>query len=179
MNTMAINWRVWIVRGVASILFGALTVLWPGASIAAIVLMYGVYALADGALLLGFGLRAQGGKVPYIVRGLVSLAAGIVALVFPGVTAVSLYVLIGAWALAAGAAEIALAVALKKDVPSIGGLVLAGILSLACGVALLALPLMGMIALVGLIAGYAIANGVVLIVAGVRIHGVTQAIAAQ
>jgi len=52
----------------------------------------------------------------------------------------------------------------------VGGLVLAGVLSFACGIALLALPLAGMVALVGLIAAYAIVNGAVLITAGVRIH---------
>jgi len=41
---------------------------------------------------------------------------------------------------------------------------------MACGVALLALPLAGMLALIGLIAAYAMVNGIVLITAGVRIH---------
>jgi uncharacterized membrane protein HdeD (DUF308 family) len=82
------------------------------------------------------------------------------------------------WALTAGAAELAIAVAVRKDGFNVGGLVLAGILSLLCGGALLALPIAGVLALVGLIAAYAVINGIALIVAGVRIHGLASAVPA-
>jgi uncharacterized membrane protein HdeD (DUF308 family) len=170
MELLARSWGIWVVRGIASILFGIVTIVWPGASIAAIVLMFGVYALADGALLLSFGLRLPERKAPYVVRGLVSVAAGVISFVYPGLTALSLYVLVGAWALIAGAAELAIAFAIRKEAANVVGLVFAGLLSMACGVALLALPLAGMLALIGLIAAYAMVNGVVLITAGVRIH---------
>ncbi|MBV9950243.1 MAG: DUF308 domain-containing protein, partial [Myxococcales bacterium] len=67
---------MWIIRGIASVLFGVLTLVRPGASVAALVLLFGVYALCDGALLVGFGLRYAGRKAPYLVRGLVSVAVG-------------------------------------------------------------------------------------------------------
>ena len=93
----------------------------------------------------------------------------------PGLTALSFYVLIGAWAVTAGAAELAIAIIIRKDFgSSVSGLVAAGILSLLCGLALLALPVAGMIALVGLIATYAIVNGIALIVFGVRLHHFTR-----
>ena len=170
MELLARSWGIWIVRGIASILFGILTLVWPGVSIAAIVLMFGVYALADGVLLLSFGLRLPDGKAPYVVRGLLSVAAGVLTFMYPGLTALSLYILIGAWALTAGVAELAIAVAIRKEAANVVGLVLAGLLSIACGVALLALPLAGVIALIGLVAVYATLNGIVLITAGVRIH---------
>lgn len=170
MQLLARSWGIWVVRGIASILFGVLTIVWPGASIAAIVLMFGVYALADGALLLSFGLRLPDGKGPYVVRGLVSVAAGVLTFIYPGLTALSLYILVGAWALTAGAAELAIALAIRKEAANVVGLVFGGLLSMACGVALLALPLAGVIALIGLIAIYAMLNGIVLITAGVRIH---------
>jgi uncharacterized membrane protein HdeD (DUF308 family) len=170
MDLLARSWGIWVVRGIASILFGVLTFVWPGVSIAAIVLMFGVYAFADGALLLSFGFRFGRRKAPYVVRGLLSIAAGLLTFINPGLTALSLYVLVGAWALTAGAAELAIAFAIRNEAASVGGLVLAGILSIACGVALLALPLAGVIALLGLITAYAIVNGIALVTAGVRIH---------
>lgn len=170
MDLLGRIWGMWVARGIASILFGVLTVVWPRASIAAIVLLFGIYALADGVVLLGFAFRAEGRKAAYVVRGLLGIAAGVVAFLYPGLTALSLYVLIGVWALMAGAAELAIAFAIRKDVANVAGLVLAGVLSLACGIALLALPLAGIVALIGLIAAYAIVNGIVLIAAGVRIH---------
>jgi len=170
MDLLGRIWGMWVARGIASILFGVLTIVWPRASIAAIILLFGIYALADGVVLLGFAFRAEGRKAAYVARGLLSIAAGVVTFLYPGLTALSLYVLIGVWALTAGAAELAIAFAIRKDVANVGGLVLAGVLSFACGIALLALPLAGMVALVGLIAAYAIVNGAVLITAGVRIH---------
>ena len=176
MNAIARTWGMWVVRGIASLLFGVLTIARPGASIAAIVFVYGVYALADGALLLGYGFRHEGRKTPYIVRGLLSVAAGLVAFLFPGLTALSFYVLIGAWAITAGIAELTIATIIRKDFgASLGALFVAGALSLACGIALFALPMAGVIALVALIATYAMIDGAALIAVGVRVHGFTRA----
>src|SRR5271166_2063639 len=62
MDLLGRIWGMWVARGIASILFGVLTVVWPRASIAAIVLLFGIYALADGVVLLGFAFRAEGQK---------------------------------------------------------------------------------------------------------------------
>jgi uncharacterized membrane protein HdeD (DUF308 family) len=142
------------------------------------VLLFGVYALADGALLLGFVARYAGRKAPYVIRGLISVGAGVLTFVFPGLTAISLYVLVGAWALAAGVAELAIAISIRKEGISVSGLVLAGVLSLVLGADLLVLPIAGVIALLGLIAAYAMLNGVVLIVGGIRIHNLLRPLSA-
>jgi uncharacterized membrane protein HdeD (DUF308 family) len=165
---------MWIVRGIASILFGVITLMRPRASIAAMVLLFGIYALVDSGFLLGFAARFPGRKAPYIVRGLINACAGVLALVFPGLTALSLYILIGVWAVMAGATEIATAIALRKEAVSVSPLVVAGVLSLVCGVDLLVLPAAGVIALLGLIAAYAMLNGIVFIVAGVRLHNLVR-----
>jgi uncharacterized membrane protein HdeD (DUF308 family) len=178
MNALARTWSMWIVRGLASVVFGVLTILQPGASIAAIVFVYGLYALVDGALLLGFAFRHDGQKAPYVIRGLISIAAGLVAFLLPGPTALAFYVLIGAWAVTAGAAELAIAIAIRKDGFRVSGLVVAGLLSLACGVALLVLPVAGVVALISVIAAYAVINGVALVVAGMRIRSLTKQVAA-
>jgi uncharacterized membrane protein HdeD (DUF308 family) len=161
---------MWIVRGVASVAFGILAAVWPGASIAALVLLYGVYALVDGAFLLGFAFRQPGSKARYIIFGLISIGAGVITFMYPGLTALSLYVLIGAWAISSGIAELAIAVAMRGAETSVAGLVLAGVLSILCGIALFALPLAGILALIGLVVAYAIVNGIVLISAGVRLR---------
>jgi uncharacterized membrane protein HdeD (DUF308 family) len=153
-----------------------LTILRPGTSIALIVVLYGIFALCDGAMLLSFAFRTDGRKAPYVWRGLVSVAAGLIALFLPGLTALSLYFLIGAWAIVAGITELGVAAAVRKDGLNVGGLVFAGVLAIACGIALLALPAVGVVALLGIIAGFAIVSGVALITAGVRIHSLTHAL---
>jgi len=170
MNILAKAGTIWVIRGIASVVFGVLTLLRPGASIAALVLLYGAYALVDGAFLLGFAFRKKGPKGHYIASGLLSVAAGALTFMFPGWTAISLYLLIGAWAIGTGLVELAIALAIRNGPVRVGGIVLAGVLSIACGVALLALPVAGVVALVSLIAAYAIANGLFLIGAGIRFH---------
>ena len=179
MTTLARSWSTWVIRGIVAILFGVLTIFRPGTSIALIVLLYGIFALCDGAMLLSFAFRTDGRRAPYVWRGLVSVAAGLLALFLPRLTALSLYFLIGAWAVVAGVTELIVASQVRKDGLNVGGLVFAGILAIACGIALLALPTIGVVALIGLIAGFAIIEGVALISAGVRIHSLTHALASH
>jgi uncharacterized membrane protein HdeD (DUF308 family) len=174
MNAVHRTWKMWILRGIASLLFGVLTIARPGASVAALVLVYGVYALAEATVLLGLGLRYRGMRGPFLVRGVISGAAGVVALLYPGPTALALYILVGVWALMAGASELAIAVALKRQGARVGALVGAGVLSLACGVGLLTLPAAGMVALVGFIAAYAIFHGIALVAMGIGAHHIAR-----
>jgi uncharacterized membrane protein HdeD (DUF308 family) len=160
----------WIVRGIASVLFGVLAIIWPGVSIAILMLLFGVYALVDGLFLLGFASQKRGPKARYVVFGLISIAAGVIAFAYPGLTALSLYVLIGIWAIVSGIAELGIAIAARSADISVGSLVLVGMFSILCGIALFALPLAGVLALLGLVVVYAIAKGIVLISAGVALH---------
>lgn len=174
MNIWSRTGAIWILRGIASVIFGVLTLLRPGVSVAAMVLIYGIYALIDGAFLLGFAFRHEGPKAHYVVSGLLSLAAGGLTLLFPGLSAITLYLLIGAWAISTGAAELALALLMRASRMPVGALVFAGVLSVSCGLALLALPAAGVLALLSLITAYAIVNGVFLIGAGIRMRSSFQ-----
>jgi uncharacterized membrane protein HdeD (DUF308 family) len=165
-----------VIRGIVAILFGVLTIFRPAASVGIIVILFGIYALCDGAMLLSFAYRTDGRKGPYVWRGLVSIAAGLIALFLPRITALSLYFLIGAWAVVAGITELVVAAQVRKDGLNVGGLVFAGVLAICCGILLLALPSVGIVALLGLIAGFAIIEGVALISSGVRIHSLTHAL---
>jgi uncharacterized membrane protein HdeD (DUF308 family) len=178
MNFLAKTGTIWVVRGIASVIFGVLTLLRPGASIAALVFLYGAYAFVDGAFLLGYAFRREGPKAHYVISALLSIAAGAITFFFPGLTALSLYILIGAWAIATGVTELAIAAALRGTQLRVGGIVFAGLLSIACGIAFLALPLAGIVALVSLIAGYAIANGIFLIATGIWLHNFAREVPA-
>jgi uncharacterized membrane protein HdeD (DUF308 family) len=169
MNDLSKTWGIWIARGIAGLAFGILTIAMPAASIAALVFVFGVYAVVDGGVMFGLAAREQRGRGMYVVRGLLGIAAGLFTFVSPGLTALALYVLIGAWALSIGATELAVAITLRRDVP-VGALVLTAVLSLAVGVMMFALPLVGVTALIGVIAAYAIVNGIALIMLGMRLH---------
>jgi uncharacterized membrane protein HdeD (DUF308 family) len=108
-DTLARNWWVVLLRGVAGILFGIVAVLAPGISLAALVLVFGAYAFADGVLNVASAIRRRGASDRWwalLLEGVVGIATGIVSFVWPGITALVLLYLIAVWALVTGAFEI-------------------------------------------------------------------------
>ena len=168
------SWGLWIARGIVSIVFGVLIMAMPRAAIAGIVFVFGVFAIVDGATALGLAFRVTHGRGTYIVRGLLGIAAGVIAFAMPGLTAAAFYLLVGVWAVTAGLVELGAAIALHRERPHVGGLVATGLLTLGVGVVFFALPLVGVIAILGLLAAFAILNGVTQIEIGVRVRELTS-----
>jgi uncharacterized membrane protein HdeD (DUF308 family) len=161
-----------VVRGAAAILFGILTLVWPGASLASLVLLFGIYSLVEGltSLALAF-VHAEGRTGVWILHALVGLGAGILTFSYPGITAVSLYTIIAAWAVVTGVIELVVASRLRSAGRGAAGRVLfAGIVSILFGALLVALPGAGVVALVSIIATLAILSGIAWMSFGLRLH---------
>jgi len=167
---------MWFVRGIARVAFGVLTVLLPQASITALVFTYGFFAVVDGGMMLGLASNEREGRAAYILGGLLGIAAGVIAFVYPGLTASALYYLIGAWATVTGVIEIVGAMKLRNALPRVGGLAWTGVLSLAFGIVLFVLPRYGVAVLLGMVAAYAIVSGIAQIVIGVRVHELVKTV---
>jgi uncharacterized membrane protein HdeD (DUF308 family) len=166
------NWGWIVLRGVVAVLFGVLTIMWPGITLAALIILWGAYAFADGilALVAAWQVRDQGRPFwSLLVVGLIGIAAGVVTFLWPGITALSLLMVIAAWALMTGIFEIVAAVRLRKEIKGEWLLVLSGVLSVAFGVLMVVSPGAGALAMLAFIAAYAIAFGVLLIVLGFRL----------
>jgi uncharacterized membrane protein HdeD (DUF308 family) len=58
-DTLARNWWVVLLRGVAGILFSVVAVVAPGISLTTLVLVFGAYAFADGVLNVASGTRRR------------------------------------------------------------------------------------------------------------------------
>jgi uncharacterized membrane protein HdeD (DUF308 family) len=171
------SWWTVVLRGIAAILFGLITFFAPGISLAALILCFAVYALVDG----GFGVYSairgaeEGRHLGWqLFEGLVSIAAGVVALVWPGLTALALVVIIAARALVNGVLEIVTAIRLRKILTKEWLLGLAGALSILFGVMLFAAPGPGALALLVLIGSYAFLVGVVLVIHGLRLRSYSR-----
>ena len=170
------SWWLMLLRGIASILFGIAAFVWPGLTVLALTLLYGAFAMADGILALGAALTRSGDRsIPtwwLVVIGLLGIAAGTVAFLWPGLTAFALVIMIGAWAVAIGIMEIIGAVWLRHEIEDEWLLIAAGILSVLFGVAVLLKPGAGALALAWAIGAFALLSGVLLVAFALRLKRV-------
>jgi uncharacterized membrane protein HdeD (DUF308 family) len=162
-----------IVRGIVGVVFGLVAFAWPGVTIAALVVIFGAYAIVDGVtnLMLGFTRRA-GQRRPWAhaVQGIVGIAAGVLTFLWPVVTAIVLVLFIGAWAIVTGIFEIVAAIRLRREIHGEWMLALSGLLSVAFGVLVFAFPGAGAVGIAWVLGAYAMAAGVILIALGVRLR---------
>ena len=173
LDSLTRNWWAVALRGLAGILFGIITFVSPGISLAALVLVYGAYAFADGVLSVVSAVRRRGADRWWLLllQGIVGIGAGIVTLLLPGITAIALLFVIAAWALVGGALQVAAAIRLRKVITGEWLLALGGVLSIALGVLLILFPGPGALALVIWIGAYAFVFGILLLVLGFRLRG--------
>ena len=172
-HALAHSWWVLALRGAVAILFGILALSWPGLTLATLVLLYGAFAFADGIISLWAAFFGGAKPAPtwwLIVVGLLGIAAGVVTFVYPGITAVLLVLFIGAWALVHGIFEIIGAIRLRKEIEGEWMLVLSGIVSVIFGALVLVAPGAGALALVWIIAVYAIVFGILMIGLAFRVR---------
>jgi uncharacterized membrane protein HdeD (DUF308 family) len=170
-------WWTFIVRGVLAIAFGVLAYLAPLWSIAILIGLFAAWALIDGVTNLIAAIRTRGIDRSWwleLIEGLVSIAAGIVALLLPAAAAQALVIVIGAWAIVTGAFEIWTAIRLRRVIQGEIWLALAGAASVLFGVILFLFPGVGALSLVWLIGSGAIVFGVFLILLGWRLRGINE-----
>ncbi len=163
--TLANRWWMLAVRGVVAILFGILTFISPGLSLYALVVLFGAWAFADGVFNLVLAVRRTEGQ-PWgalILEGIVSILAGVLTFFWPGITALALLFIIGAWSILTGIAELVAAIRLRKHIRGEWLLGLVGILSIVFGLLLFAFPGAGALAVVLWIGAYAIVFGALLV----------------
>ncbi|WP_436956140.1 HdeD family acid-resistance protein [Streptomyces sp. SudanB182_2057] len=170
--------RMLVARGAVALAFGVLALVWPGVTALALALLFGLYALGDGlALLTGSCRREEGGthRVAHAAGGVLGLAAGLVAIAWPGVTALALVTLIGAWAVTTGVAEIWAAARFRREPRHQWALLLAGAASVVAGVLLWARPDVGAVAVARVVGCYALVSGASLLAAAHRLRDAAPA----
>src|SRR5215212_2986603 len=170
---LARNWWVLAIRGVAAILFGIGAFLWPGLTLAVLVLLFGAYALVDGIFAVIAGITGRAEQKRWwmmILEGLAGIVIGVLTFLWPGITALVLLYFIAAWSIVTGAFEVAAAIRLRKEIEGEWMLALAGIASVIFGILLLVLPGPGALALIWLIGSYAIVFGILMLVLAFRLR---------
>ena len=176
-DVLARNWGWIVMRGLVAILFGILAFAMPGITLAALVLVWGVYALADGiaAIVAGFKMKAW----PLIVIGIIGIAAGVATFMYPGITALVLLTFIAGWALVTEIFQIITAIRFRKVIENEWMLALSGVLSVAFGAIMFARPGAGALAVVWIIGWYALLTGLLQLMLGFRMKGLSNRLAAK
>jgi uncharacterized membrane protein HdeD (DUF308 family) len=158
-----------ILRGVLAIIVGIIALAWPQVTILALVILFAIYAFIAAGLqgARAFSSATAGPVIGHLLLALVDVAAGVVALVWPGPTALVLVLIVGIWAVMAGIFEIFVGFAPGEAAGTRALFFLTGLVSVAFGVVLFAHPNIGAFALALLFGLYSLIYGVSLIVMGV------------
>jgi uncharacterized membrane protein HdeD (DUF308 family) len=178
-RTLAHIWKAIALRGAAAIAFAVVILIWPGIGVTALIALFGAFALVSGCTTIAGAFRVPmpGSRRAWLViEGLLGAAVGVVVFVWPGLSALGLLYAVAAWAIATGSFEIALSFTLPVSGQRSLLLGLGGLLSIAFGAIMFAKPGAGAIALLALVAAFALVSGVTQIVFAFELRRVVGAI---
>ena len=171
-TSLAQNWWTFTLRGVFALLFGFLAFVAPSATLTTLVFVFGFYAILNGVLALyaAWNLRSFDRWWVLLLEGLLGIAAGVIAFVWPGAAALAFLSIIAAWAILVGILQIVAAIRLRQEIENEWSLGLGGLVSVIFGVLLVVWPRSGLVTISWIIGLYAIAFGIMLLVLGSRLR---------
>ena len=167
------NWWLLLLRGLVAIVFALLTWAQPGVSLAALVLVFGIYVLADGLLGVWSAIAKRRDNRHWwllLLWGLVGIVVGVMTFIMPGITGLVLLMYIAAWAMITGVLQIVAAIRLRKEIKSEWLMILSGLVSVAFGVLLFLQPGAGALAVAWIIAAYAFIFGVLMVLLAFKVR---------
>ena len=180
---LAKNWWSLVIRGLAAILLGLATVLWPAISLAALVQIFFTYTLFDGLIGIAGAVRGAEAQERWwralLIEGLAGVATAIITMAWTAITALTLVYVIATWAFVTGIFEIAAAFQLRQYIAGEWLLILSGVASFILGMLMIALPLAGPPPIAAWIGVYGFLSGALLIGLGFRLRSWTKKPAAD
>jgi uncharacterized membrane protein HdeD (DUF308 family) len=167
-----------ILLGVLGVIIGIIAIAWPGVTILALVILFAIYAFIGAGLqtMRAFSSGKAGPVLGHLLLALIDVAAGVVALVWPGPTALVLVLVVAIWAFAAGFAELAAAFGPGETAGTRAMFIVTGLVSVAFGVVLAWRPGVGALTLALLFGLYSLIYGVSEIVLGIQMRQTRRAL---
>jgi len=165
-------------RGILAIAVGIIALAWPGVTVYALVILFAVYAFIAAGLqaMRAFSSRTAGPVVGHLLLGLIDLAAGVVALAWPGPTALVLVLIVATWAVVGGLFEFFAAFRSGETGGTRALYLLGGLVTVAFGVVLFARPGIGAITLALLFGLFNLIYGVWQLAAGIELRRTDRAL---
>jgi uncharacterized membrane protein HdeD (DUF308 family) len=161
-RALAHIWKVTALRGALAIAFAVVILVWPTIGLTALIALFGAFALVSGITTIvgAFNLQLRGGQRRWLAfEGLLGVAVGVVVFIWPDLSALGLLYAVAAWAIAMGIFELAVAFVFPLSGTWSLLAVLGGLLSIAFGAIMFAHPGAGAVALLGLVAAFAMVTG--------------------
>ena len=175
-----------VLRGIVAILFAVLAFAWPGEMLHIVKPLFGCYALVEGICILiaaRGGQRRRHNRWLLALEGILGMGLGVVVLrapvpVAPRASAVMLLYYISIWVVSLGFLRIVEAILLRKEISAEMWLPLSGVVAILFAVSLMLRPhRMGAVAMIWLIAGYALVTGIFEVLLGIdlrRLHDIAS-----
>jgi uncharacterized membrane protein HdeD (DUF308 family) len=150
-----------LVRGLLGVAVGIVALAWPAVTVYALVVLFAVLAFtgAGQEAVQAFRGRTARPVLQHLLLGLIDVAAGVVALVWPTPTAVVLVLIVAGWAVAGGVLQLYAAFRAEEIAGTGAAFILGGLVTIAFGIALFAHPDMGALALALLFGMYNLIYG--------------------
>jgi len=172
------HWWLFLLRGLAAIVFGLLALLWPGATVIALMAFVAAYALVDGIVTTGAAVRMRTLFDRWwllLIQGLISIVFGVLAFFNPALSLLYIVISVSLWMLFAAAAQFMLARAQKAMGAPSRWSILGGVLSFVLAIAAVAFPGLTVATVIVLIAWFALAFGIVNVVVAFRVRSFVNA----
>ena len=168
-------WWATAFRGLVAIVIGIVAMTWPQLTLSVLLVLLGAYLLLDGvfAVIASFQATHEGRSwAPYLLEGLLSIVVGVLAFTRPATVALFVLLLVAFRSVITGFVTIATGIWLRRETGNSEWLMwLAGLVSVAFGVILLARPGLGIATLVWVIGLYTIVFGIIETIAAFRLKG--------
>src|SRR5215469_6557730 len=161
-----------ILLGILAVIIGIIAFAWPGVTVYALVILFAVYAFIDAGLeaMRAFSSRTAGPVFGHLLLGLISLAAGVVAVVWPAPTALVLVLVIGLWAVVGGIVEVINGFGSGETAGTRALYIVTGLVAVAFGILLFARPGVGAITLALLFGLFSLVYGISRITLGAHLR---------
>jgi len=167
-----------ILLGVLAVIVGIIAIAWPKVTIYALVILFAVYAFIDAGLqaMRAFTSRTAGPVLGHLLLALIALAAGVIALVWPGPTALVLVLVVGIWAFIGGIFEIFAAFQSGETAGTRALFIITGLVSILFGVVLFAHPNIGAVTLALLFGLFTLIYGFSQIMMGIELRRASKTV---